>query len=183
MVHPLGVGGVTAADSSAPGWGTATWMKPAELDQELRHPGAAEVLRSSALARLGYTGLDGFPRVIPIGFAWDGAQLVVCTATTSPKVRALAANGHVALTIDTESAKALLLRGMATLEPVDGVPDEFIEASKKSMDPNQLPAFEAQVRNLYKQMVRISVRPQWARFYDFGAGRVPRFLAELAGNA
>jgi len=28
-------------------------------------------------------------------------------------------------------------------------------------------------------MVRISVEPQWARFYDFGDGRLPAFLANL----
>jgi hypothetical protein len=97
-------------------------------------------------------------------------------------VRALNSNGHVALTIDTESTKALLVRGVAALETVDGVPDEFIESSKKAMDGTRLHEFEAQVRLLYKQMVRISVRPQWARFYDFEAGRVPEFLTRLAEN-
>jgi hypothetical protein len=31
-----------------------------------------------------------------------------------------------------------------------------------------------------KQMVRITIELQWARFYDFGAGRLPVFLANLA---
>jgi hypothetical protein len=31
----------------------------------------------------------------------------------------------------------------------------------------------------YKQMARISITPNWARFYDFGAGRVPDFLTRL----
>jgi hypothetical protein len=35
------------------------------------------------------------------------------------------------------------------------------------------------VRGVYKQMARISVAPQWARCYDFGAGRVPDFLRKL----
>ncbi|MDT5054594.1 MAG: hypothetical protein QOF66_2960, partial [Mycobacterium sp.] len=33
-----------------------------------------------------------------------------------------------------------------------------------------------------KQMVRISIEPQWARFYDFGAGRLPDFLANLVND-
>jgi hypothetical protein len=33
---------------------------------------------------------------------------------------------------------------------------------------------------MYRQMVRISIEPRWARFYDFGAGRMPAFLVELA---
>jgi hypothetical protein len=31
-------------------------------------------------------------------------------------------------------------------------------------------------------MVRISIDPQWARFYDFGAGRLPDFLANLVND-
>ena len=33
---------------------------------------------------------------------------------------------------------------------------------------------------MYEQMVRISIEPQWARFYDFRARRLPAFLANLA---
>jgi hypothetical protein len=40
--------------------------------------------------------------------------------------------------------------------------------------------FEENVRATYKQMVRIAITPRWVRFYDFGAGRVPRFMQELA---
>jgi hypothetical protein len=35
---------------------------------------------------------------------------------------------------------------------------------------------------VYKQMVRISIEPRWARFFDFGAGRVPAFLANLGND-
>lgn len=36
---------------------------------------------------------------------------------------------------------------------------------------------------MYDQMARISIEPVWARFLDFGAGRMPSFLTELAGYA
>jgi nitroimidazol reductase NimA-like FMN-containing flavoprotein (pyridoxamine 5'-phosphate oxidase superfamily) len=49
--------------------------------------------------RLAYTGLDGSPRAIPIGFHWDGTRFVIGTATNSPKMQALRANPKVALTI------------------------------------------------------------------------------------
>jgi hypothetical protein len=42
--------------------------------------------------------------------------------------------------------------------------------------------FERNVRSTYGQMVRISIEPQWARFYDFGAGRLPAFLADLVND-
>jgi hypothetical protein len=159
-------------------------MNREEMERELQNPGAQELLRSGSLARLAYTGPDGFPRVIPIGFFWNGDRIVVCTATTSPKVPALAARPEVAVTIDSGStpatAKALLVRGLVTLETIDGVPEEYIAASTKTLPASQQKEFEQAVQSMYKQMVRISIEPRWARFYDFGAGRLPAFLANLA---
>ncbi|MEB3981811.1 pyridoxamine 5'-phosphate oxidase family protein [Mycobacterium sp. 663a-19] len=160
-------------------------MTTAELARELGQPGAQRLL-SGSMARLAYNGHDGFPRVIPVGFYWTGERIVVSTAPTSPKARALSSRPKVALTIDTgstpEEAKALLVRGLATLETVDGVTDEYLAAAKGSMDEAQLAEFERNVRSTYKQMVRISIEPQWARFYDFGAGRLPTFLADLVSD-
>ena len=161
-------------------------MDTQELNDELGVPGAQALLRSSPLCRLAYLGQDGLPRVIPIGFYWNGERIVVCTATTSPKVRALESRRDVALTIDEGSesgnAKSLQIRGQATLETVDGVPDEYIEAASKSLDAEQRAEFEKQVRSVYDQMVRISIEPGWARFYDFGAGRLPGFLTRLVSG-
>ncbi|MGE2817172.1 pyridoxamine 5'-phosphate oxidase family protein [Mycobacterium heidelbergense] len=156
-----------------------------ELARELGHPEARKLLAGS-MARLAYNGHDGFPRVIPVGFYWTGERIVVSTAPTSPKVRALSSRPQVALTIDTgstpEEAKALLVRGLATLETVDGVTDEYLAAARTSMDEPDLAEFERNVRSTYKQMVRISIEPLWARFYDFGAGRLPGFLADLIND-
>jgi hypothetical protein len=160
-------------------------MTPSEMADELAQPGAQELLRSATLARLAYQGRDGNPRVVPVGFWWNGSQVVVCTATVAPKVEALAANGQVALTIDTaeDVATALLLRGQATLETVDGIAEEYLAAARKSFADDQFAQFEARVRAMYPQMVRITVEPTWARFYDFGSGRIPEFLKQLAGEA
>jgi hypothetical protein len=160
-------------------------MNTQEMARELNDPGAQELLHAAALARLAYTGRDGFPRVIPIGFYWDAEHIIVCTAPISPKVAALAARPQVALTIDTDTVpnRALLIRGTAAIETVDGVPDEYIKASAKGMDRAQLQDFEAQVRSVYKEMSRIAVTPHWARFYDFGTGRVPGFLLKLGNNS
>ena len=161
-------------------------MDKQELNDELGNPGAQALLRSSPLCRLAYLGQDSLPRVIPIGFHWNGSRVVVCTATTSPKVRALESGPDVALTIDEGSesgnAKSLQIRGHAALETVDGVPDEYIEGASKSLDGEQRAEFERQVRSVYDQMVRISIEPLWARFYDFGAGRLPGFLTRLVNG-
>jgi nitroimidazol reductase NimA-like FMN-containing flavoprotein (pyridoxamine 5'-phosphate oxidase superfamily) len=160
-------------------------MDSQDVARELTDPGAQELLHTAALARLAYTGKDGFPRVIPVGFHWNGSAVVVCTAPISPKVAALSARPEVALTIDTGAvaARSLLIRGLAAMEEVDGIPQEYLLASAKTMDPAQLRDFEAQVRAVYKQMSRISITPHWARYYDFGAGRVPGFLLRLASNS
>jgi uncharacterized protein YndB with AHSA1/START domain/nitroimidazol reductase NimA-like FMN-containing flavoprotein (pyridoxamine 5'-phosphate oxidase superfamily) len=147
----------------------------------LADPLAQELLRAPLLARLAYNGLDSFPRVIPIGYYWNGAQIVVCTAATAPKVRALAARPQVALTIDTDTQPphVLLVRGTARIEIVDGVAPEYLAAAKKSMAGEQLQAFEAQVRATYPQMARIAIEPGWAKLLDFET-RMPQFLEELA---
>jgi Pyridoxamine 5'-phosphate oxidase len=154
--------------------------------EDLDHPDARELLATQSLARLAYTGPDGFPRVIPIGFFWTGEYIVVATVPSSPKVRALSARPHVALTIDTDqgtASRSLSVRGVAAVEIVDGVPDEYLAASAKNMDGEQARQFEAHVRSMYKQMARITIQPQWARYYDFGTGRIPGFLLELVqGN-
>ena len=75
-----------------------------------------------------------------------------------------------------------MVRGLATLETVDGVTDEYLAAARRSVDEPQLAEFEQNVRSKYKQMVRISIEPHWAPFYDFGAGRLPAFLANLVND-
>ena len=160
-------------------------MDTKELADELGQPGARQLLDGSA-AHLAYSGPDGFPRVIPVGFLWNGDRIIVCTATTSPKVAALSSRPNVALSIDSgsspEAAKSLLLRGIASMEIVDGVADEYIAMSTKSMDAAGQAEFEREVRKIYKQMARISIEPQWARFFDYGTGRLPAFLKNLVNN-
>ena len=161
-------------------------MRTKELTSELTQEGAIELLEKAPMSRLAYTGIDGFPRVIPIGFYWTGDAVVMCTAVTSPKVRALSERPEVAITIDVGNtpadATALLLRGVAVLETIDGIPDEYIAASSKILADTEVPEFTRQVQGMYKQMVRISITPTWARFFDFGAGRMPRFLHDLANQ-
>jgi hypothetical protein len=122
--------------------------------------------------------------VILVGFFWTGDQFVISTATTSPKVTALSDRPDVALAIDAgdtpDQARALSVRGRASVEIVDGVVPEYLAAARKTMDAEAAAAFEQNVRGMYDQMARIAITPYWARYYDFGAGRMPRFLQELA---
>ncbi|MGW6788420.1 pyridoxamine 5'-phosphate oxidase family protein [Streptomyces chartreusis] len=157
-------------------------MNPRHIEQELAD--AHELLDQASMARVAYNGLDGLPRVIPIGIFWTGEEIVMSTAATAPKVKALSARPEVALTIDAGdspgSAKTLSVRGVVHLTIVDGVVPEYLAAARRNFDAEYAAEFKRNCRALYDQMARIALEPQWARFYDFGAGRVPEFLAELA---
>jgi len=153
----------------------------AEVDAVLADPRARALLVSPLAARLAYTGLDGTPRVVPVGFLWNGSEIVVCTAPSAPKVRALRERPAVALTIDEEDPpqKALLLRGTAAIDVVDGVAEEYLGAAAKRIAGETLRAFEAEVRPVYKQMARLRIRPAWAKLLDFDCGPLPAFLQRL----
>lgn len=144
-------------------------MNRDDIAEVLNKPISQELLGSSNPARLSYVGVDGDPRVIPIAFTWNGAEIVMCTVPKSAKVAALHKNPNVALTIDTASypPRVLLIRGSARLELVDGMPEEYIEASRKLVPEEEFGGWEAGVRAIYDQMVRISVEPHWAKLLDF----------------
>jgi hypothetical protein len=158
-------------------------MQKEDVLRVLGDPLAQELIQSNIPARLAYVGPDGFPRAIPIGFHWNGADFVVCTVPHAPKVPALKANPKVAFTVDTNTfpPHVLLVRGTASIEVVDGVPPEYLAAARKSIAPDQWESFEAQVRGLYKQMARITINPLWAKLLDFET-RFPTPIEKLLGR-
>ena len=93
-------------------------MNSHDVFEILAKPLSVQLLGSSIPARFAYTGLDGDPRVIPIGFLWTGDQVKLYTVPASAKVKALEAHPRVAITIDTQAfpPNVLLIRGKATLE-------------------------------------------------------------------
>ncbi len=152
-----------------------------EVAEVLGKPISQELMGSSIPARLAYTGVDGEPRVVPVSFWWNGAQLLVFTVPNAAKVRALQENPRVAITIDTQEQwppRVLLIRGTARLEVVDGVPDEYVEASRKVTPGAVFADWEAGVRGLYDQMVRITIEPDWAKLLDFET-TLPKAVEDL----
>ena len=87
-----------------------------DASEVLEKPISQEML-SRDVAQLAYVAKDGTPRVVPIAFTWNGAEVVMCTTTNAPKLASLRCNPAVALTIDTEvhPPTILLLRGEAVL--------------------------------------------------------------------
>jgi Pyridoxamine 5'-phosphate oxidase len=141
----------------------------ADPAQVMAMPIARQLLRDESILHFSYTARDGAPRVIPIGYVWDGSTFRMWTVPDSAKVSALRADDRVAITIDIPGPppRVLLVRGRAALETVEGVPDGYLEASRRAIPPEAWEDFEAQVRGLYKQMVAITVTPEWARLLDF----------------
>ena len=72
------------------------------------------------------------------------------------------------------------MRGRANVQIVEGLVPEYIAAARRSMGAEAAAEFEKNCREMYDQMARIAIVPNWVRFYDFGEGRMPRFLKELA---
>ncbi len=155
-------------------------MQPNDVTAVLDRPLSQELLARD-LTRLAYVAKDGTPRNVPVGFSWNGEEIVMCTSTNAPKLAGLRANPMVALTIDTEvhPPKLLLIRGRAELDVVDGIPDEYLEMNGSyQMTPEQRVEWEAGVRSLYDGMVRIVVTPTWAKLIDFET-TLPSAVEEL----
>ncbi|WP_066371088.1 pyridoxamine 5'-phosphate oxidase family protein [Herbidospora mongoliensis] len=156
-------------------------MDRQDVAEVLAKPISRELLGSSIPARLAYVGIDGAPRAIPIGFWWTGEHVVMATVPKSAKVRALRHNPRVALTIDTQDAwppRVLMIRGEARVELVDGVPEPYIEASRKVVPDVHFEGWEQGVRALYDQMAIITIEPDWAKLLDFET-TLPKAVEDL----
>jgi hypothetical protein len=137
--------------------------------QLLQHPTSQELLHSKIPARLAYIWTDGTPRVVPIWFHWNEREFIMATPPKAPKLKALAKNPKVSLTIDdnTFPHKVLLIRGTARLEPVAGVVPEYAAAAERYFGPDQGKAWLNQLSTLTTSMVRITITPEWVGLLDF----------------
>jgi hypothetical protein len=144
----------------------------------LQHPAAQELLQSKIPARLAYVWTDGTPRVIPIWFHWNGHDIVMASPPKAPKLKALAKNPKVSLTIDDNvfPHKVLLIRGSARLESVAGIVPEYLAAADRYFEPEVAQAWLSQLRTLVTSMVRITITPEWVGLLDFQT-RFPSALA------
>ena len=140
----------------------------------LDDPVVAALLAGPNLARLAYVGLDGRPRVVPIWFDYRDGGITMITGPKAEKARALAANGAVALTIDSSQPpyKVLLVQGDAKIEEVEGMAPEYPEIVRRYLGP-ATDAYLGQLR--VKRQVRIRVDLRSWRIFDF-VKRYPQSL-------
>lgn len=119
--------------------------------------------------RLAYVGLDGDPRSVPIGYLWDGKAFVLATPTPAYKVKALKANPNVAFTVDTTTFPPLIMmvRGTAEVEIRQGIPQEHIDASRRSVGEDRMEEWERLKRAGTTEMALITITPTHVTVCDF----------------
>ena len=132
-------------------------------------PVARRLLQSTIPARLAYTWLDGSPRVVPICFHWTGMDFVLGTPPKAPKLKALARDPRVALTIDGNEFPypVLLVRGTARTELLDDIVPEYAAAVERYLGKEQGQAWLEQLRGIVRGMARITIHPEAVRILDF----------------
>jgi hypothetical protein len=135
----------------------------------LNDPVAQQLFQSKLPARLAYNWRDGTPRVVPIGFHWNGQEIVLGTPSDAPKMKVLQDGAKVALTIDTDTMpyQVLLLRGTVRVDTVEGMAPEYVAMTLRVFGEEAGHAWLAQLRPICPRMSRIFVRPEWVGLLDF----------------
>ena len=135
----------------------------------LDDPVAQKLLQSTLPARLAYNWSDGTPRLVPIGFHWNGKEIVVAGPPDAPKMKVLHDGDKVALTIDSDSMpyKVLMVRGSIRIDSVDGVAPEYASMSRRVMGEEQGEAWLNQIGAMIPRMARIFITPEWVGILDF----------------
>jgi len=153
----------------------------------LNDPVAQEMLHAPFPMRLAYVWTDGTPRVVPIGFHWDGKDIVIGSPPDAPKLKVLEAHPKVALTIDSNQMPyhVLFIRRTATMTTHEIIIPEYAAYCVRYMGPEGGEAWLKQVSQLIKTMVRIAIRPEWVGILDFES-RLPSAVEraiEAVGSA
>ncbi len=135
----------------------------------LQETDAQALLQSKIPARLAYVWMDGTPRVVPIWFHWNGSEIVMASPPKAPKLKALAKNPKVSLTIDDNEFphRVLLIRGTAKLDEVEGIVPEYEACAARYFDKKFADAWLKQLRGIVTSMVRITITPEWVGLLDF----------------
>lgn len=150
----------------------------------LNDPVAQRLLQSAIPARLAYNWHDGTPRVVPIGFHWNGTEFVLGTPPGAPKMKVLRDGTKVALSIDSDTMPydVLLIRGTARTDTVDGIAPEYEAMIKRSFGEEQGQAWLDNMRPISPQMSRVFITPEWAGILDFET-RFPNALERAMEQA
>jgi hypothetical protein len=149
----------------------------------LDDPVAQRLLQSTIPAR-GLHLARWTPRVIPIGFHWNGAEIVLGTPPDSPKMAVLRDGMKVAVTIDSDTMpfKVLLIRGAVRTDTVDGIAPEYEATTMRVLGQAEGGAWLNNLRPICPQMSRVFFKPEWVGILDFET-RFPNALERAMEQA
>src|SRR5436305_1809130 len=109
-------------------------MDSAQIDEILTDPVTLDLVDRQPIMQIAYSAADGSPRAVPIAYLLRNGKFLCFTIPISDKVAALRHDPRIALTIDVMPPPCcLLVRGTAELLEDAGVPDEYLEASFRTM--------------------------------------------------
>jgi hypothetical protein len=153
----------------------------------LNDPVAQEMLQAPTPMRLAYVWTDGTPRVVPIGFHWDGTDIVIGSPVDAPKLKVLEKNPKVALTIDSNTMPyhVLMIRGTASMTTHEGIIPEYKAYCYRYMGQEGGDAWLQQLGPLVPSMIRIAIRPEWVGILDFDTrlpSAVESAIARMSGG-
>lgn len=99
------------------------------------------------------------------------------TGPRAGKVRHISVHPKVSFTIDSDRPpyRVLLVDGVASVEPVEGMAPEYPDIVRRFLGPGA-DAYLGRMEGRVKRQVRIRIRPTPARILDF-VRRTPRSLA------
>ena len=113
-------------------------MDAARLTEILTDPVTLDLVERQPIMQIGYGAADGSPRAVPVGYLLRDGRFLFFTIPGSDKVAALRRDPRIALTVDVFPPPCcLLVRGTAELHEEQGVPDEYLEASFRTMPVDQ----------------------------------------------
>lgn len=132
-------------------------------------PTVQELLAAPIPARLAYIGKNGAPRAIPVSYLWNGKAFVFASPVDWAKVEALRLNPQVAFTVDetTFPPRGFMARGTCAIAIVPGVPQDYVDASRRIVGDELMPSWEADVRSKIHEMALITITPTWLKVVDF----------------
>jgi len=134
----------------------------------LSDPVAQQLLQAKVWARLAYTWHDGTPRVVSIGFHWNGREIVLGTAPDAPKMKVLQDGTKVALNSESDTPSHVLqIRGRVRVDTVDGIAPEYATMCQRMMGIEDGQAWVDQLATILPRMSRIFITPEWVGVLDF----------------
>jgi hypothetical protein len=114
-------------------------------------------------------------------FHWTGERIVMCIPPIAPKMKMLAQDTKVALTLEAWPARVLLIRGTAHSQTFDGEIPEYPATTKRYLGEEAAREWSAQYAKMFPQTIRITVRPEWVALIDVQTRFPSAIEAAVAG--